>query len=101
HHLEALPPDAGEEDLALVHDPTACRASRDRWICPVAGVRGSASTTRTCRGCLKGARRLPMCPRSASTVGGGAPSAITTAAQTTSPHRGSGTPTTATSARPG
>src|SRR5262249_37836045 len=72
-----------------------------RWTWPVAGVRGSASTTVTRRGCLGGARRPVQNSRSASTSGGGAPGRRTSTAVTISPHCASGRPTTATSVTSG
>ena len=68
---------------------------RVRWTWPVAAVRGRASTTARRRGCLKEARRPSQKVRERLEVGAGEPSSTTTTATTTSPHCGSGTPTTA------
>ena len=62
---------------------------------------GASSTCTTRRGCFGPTSAPATCARSSSTVGSVAPGATTIAADTTSPHAGSGMPTTATSATAG
>src|SRR5262245_27603988 len=92
-HFENTIPAAGRNQ-----PPARSRSAiRVRWTCPVAAVRGSASTTVTRRGCFDGASRPAQNSRSASTSGAAAPARTTTTAVTTSPHSASGRPMTATS----
>ena len=93
---------------SVVGRPTAGPAtmrstSRVRWTWPVAGVRGSSSTSSSRRGCLNAGERARRSARAARRGRGRRriPGGATTTAHTTSPHCGSGMPTTATSATAG